>query len=240
MPTKKPAFPAARVKDPISVGLSIIVGGEDTVLIGGAPKPIACKDCKAKELLNKGNPVNAGSGAKVEPTEIDFSLPAPMPFAMTRFYASDTSFTGLLGQGWRTGLELYGDADAGRTRLVDIQGRWIDFAPLNAGEEQYCPSEGVWIARGTTDKSVPWEERWQWLPEPYRHNPHLLIVTPGDGTYLILEAAVKPMPTKEQPHPVSTGRFDLIALVTRHGYTTRLRWRSMHNAAGHADRKSVV
>ena len=229
MPAKKPSFPAARVTDPISCGEGIIVGGEDTVLIGGAAKPIACKDCKGKQL--KGNPVNVSTGAKIVPTETDFILPAPMPFAMSRFYASDTPFTGLLGQGWRTAFETYCDADGKRTRLVDIQGRWIDFAPLAPGEEQLCPSETLWLARGTLDKSIPWDERWQWLPEPYRHDPNLFILTLGDGDYWIFRAAVPQAPSKDDPQPLASGRFELAALVNRHGYATTLRWRTARNAA---------
>ncbi len=234
MPNQKPSFPAARVTDPISCMEGIIVGGEDTVLIGGTAKPIACKDCKAKQL--KGNPVNVSTGAKIVPAETDFSLPAPMPFAMDHFYASDTPFTGLLGQGWRTGFETYCDADAKRTRLVDIQGRWIDFAALAPGEEQLCPSETLWLARGTLDKTIPWDERWQWLPEFYRHNPDLFILTPGEGEYLVFEAAVKPAPTEDNPHPLAAGRFDLVAVADRHGYATTLRWRTAHNAANQAVR----
>ena len=232
MPNKKPSFPAARVKDPISVGASIIVGGENTVLIGSAPKPIACKDCKARELLSQGNPVNVQLGCKFESERVDFALPAPLPLVWQPFYASDTPFTGLLGQGWRIPVELSVDADERATRLIDIQGRWIDFAPLALGEEQHCPSEGIWLARGTTDTSVPWDERWQWLPESFRHDPHLIIATPGDGDYLIFEAVVKPVPSKECPQPIAAGRFDLSVMLTRHGYRTQLRWRSMHNAAG--------
>lgn len=228
MPKKTAGLPAARQTDGVAGG--IIIQGEETVLIGGTAKPVACKECKARQL--QGNPVNASYGSKILPQEIDFALPAPMPFAWERFYASDTPFTGLLGQGWRTSVEIHCEVDAQRIRLVDIQGRWIDFAALAAGEEQFCPSEGIWLARGTTDSTVAWEERWQWLPQEYRHNPQYLIATPGEGDYLIFEAAHKPVPAREHPAPVAGGRHDLVALVNRHGYTTRLHWADIRNEAG--------
>ncbi len=232
MPIKKSSgFPAARRMDPISCGEGIIVGGEDTVLIGSEAKPIACKDCKAKKLLNEGYPVNVSYGSKILPDEIDFALPAPLAFVWQRFYASDTVWTGILGQGWRTPIELHVVADETSTCLCDIQGRTITFYALPPGQEQQSPSEGVWIARGTADKTIPWEERWQWLPERYRHNPDLIVATPGDGTYLVFDAVNKPVPSKDDPHPVAYGRFDLVMSVSRHGYVTRLQWTTMHNDA---------
>ncbi len=230
--SKSKGFSAACVTDPISAGKQIIAGGEDTVLIGSDPTPIACKDCKAKDMLSKGSAVNVQLGCKFLSEEIDFALPAPLPFAWQRFYASDTPFTGVLGQGWRTPLELSVEAGETATRLIDIQGRWIDFAPLACGEEQHSPSESFWLARGTADTRIPWEERWQWLPEQYRHTPGLIIATPGDGTYLIFQPAIQPVATKDNPAPLSIGRFDLCRTISRHGYATRFEWVNIRNAKG--------
>lgn len=145
-------------------------------------------------------------------------------------------WVGLLGQGWRTPAETHIEADTDATRLIDMQGRTITFAHLSPGEEQFSPSEGVRIARGTEDKSIPWEERWQWLPEHYRHNPQLLIVTAGEGDYLIFEPVLKPTAATDNPHPVPEGRYELCLLLTRHGYVTRFTWSSIANAHGHPQR----
>ncbi len=164
MPSSKTGLPAARLTD--KVGHGIIVQGEETVLIGGAAKPVACAECKGKALQQAGYPVNVGSGAKILPDETDFALPAPRPLVWQRFYASDTPFVGLLGQGWRTFPEIGIDADATRLRFIDLQGRWIDFRPLAPGDAQHSPSEGLWLARGSADPDETWDAGWQWLPDP--------------------------------------------------------------------------
>lgn len=227
---KSKALPAARVTDGVAGG--IIIQGEETVLIGGTAKPVACKECKAKRL--KGNPVNVSYGSKILRDEIDFALPAPMPFAWQRFYASDTPQVGILGQGWRTPVELHIDANEHTTSVFDMQGRTITFEALSPGEEQFCPSEGLWLARGTADQAIAWGDRWQWLPKQYRHNPHSFIAATSEGSYLVFDAVLKPKPTADNPHLVSAGRFDLIATISRHGYTTSIAWMTVRNEAGHS------
>ncbi len=101
--------------------LGAILMGVPTVLIGGFPMPNLAKVAEAllKKLKGKrhipcipapgtfqaGAPINVLTGATFHDYQ-DFTLPEPTPFAWTRHYNSDwTRHDGILGRGWRHGLQ---------------------------------------------------------------------------------------------------------------------------------------
>ncbi len=131
-----------------------------------------------------GNPVHAATGVKFlgGDTELDFSLPGPLPIAWQRFYGShDLRSGGPLGQGWRLpySMELRLDENiAGEpvVVLVDKQGRTLEFPDIPKGSRQYSPREGLDLCR--------------------TESGHYFIHVPG-GLFFIFEAPVDGMPRRQ-------------------------------------------
>lgn len=255
MPLK---FPAARISDKVAAG--VIITGEPTVLIGSAAKPVACTACKAQEILSQGSPVNVMLGIKYLNEDADFYLPAPQVFSWKRFYASDVAWTGSLGQGWRTTTDIVVDAvedgiGGHKLMLRDIQGRTVDFGALMPGEEKFSPSEQMWMRRGGNiapsshnfeETSNQWKGVWQWVPPAFRDNEQSVIVTPGNGDYLVFAAPNSEEPQQQaglvraktaidKPVLILQGRLPLIAITNAVGYTTNIRWEGILSESGQID-----
>ncbi|CAA2107833.1 RHS repeat-associated core domain-containing protein [Variovorax paradoxus] len=102
-----------------------------------------------------GNPVHAATGGKFlgGESELDFTLPGPLPIAWQRFYSShDLRRDGPLGQGWSLpyAMELRpGTNDAGEpvVTLIDEQGRPIELPDIEPGERQYSLRDGLDLCR---------------------------------------------------------------------------------------------
>ncbi|WP_020474801.1 RHS repeat-associated core domain-containing protein [Zavarzinella formosa] len=101
--------------------LGAILAGMPTVLIGGFPMPNLAKVAEALLKKLKGNrtipcipkpgtfqvgaPINVLTGAVFHDFE-DFTIPEPVSFKWTRHYNTDwTKHEGILGHGWRHGLQ---------------------------------------------------------------------------------------------------------------------------------------
>ena len=64
--------------------------------------------------IKAGHPVHIPTGAKIldGPEELDFSLPAHLPFEWQRFYNSvDTRTHNMFGAGWSVGYEIEMEID---------------------------------------------------------------------------------------------------------------------------------
>lgn len=102
-----------------------------------------------------GNPVQAATGIKFlgGDSELDFSLPGPLPIAWQRFYSSrNLRGDGPLGQGWNLpyAMELrLGTSEHGEpvVVLVDEQGREAEFPDIAPGTRQFDLREGVDLCR---------------------------------------------------------------------------------------------
>ncbi|WP_395316617.1 RHS repeat-associated core domain-containing protein [Variovorax sp. UC74_104] len=102
-----------------------------------------------------GNPVHAATGGKFlgGESELDFSLPGPLPIAWQRFYSShDLRRDGPLGQGWNLpySMELrLGSDDEGQpiVTLIDEQGRPMVLSDIEPGTRQYSLRDGLDLCR---------------------------------------------------------------------------------------------
>lgn len=102
-----------------------------------------------------GNPVHAATGGKFlgGESELDFSLPGPLPIAWQRFYSShDLRRDGPLGQGWNLpySMELrLGSDDEGLpvVTLIDEQGRPMVLPDIEPGTRQYSLRDGLDLCR---------------------------------------------------------------------------------------------
>ncbi|SOD26337.1 RHS repeat-associated core domain-containing protein [Variovorax sp. YR752] len=102
-----------------------------------------------------GNPVHAATGGKFlgGESELDFSLPGPLPIAWQRFYSShDLRRDGALGQGWSLpyAMELrLGNDAAGQptVTLIDEQGRPMVLPDIEPGTRQYSLRDGLDLCR---------------------------------------------------------------------------------------------
>ncbi|MGJ7570070.1 RHS repeat-associated core domain-containing protein [Variovorax sp. RB2P76] len=102
-----------------------------------------------------GNPVHAATGGKFlgGESELDFTLPGPLPIAWQRFYSShDLRRDGALGQGWSLpyAMELrLGHDAAGQpiVTLIDEQGRPLELPDIEPGERQYSLRDGLDLCR---------------------------------------------------------------------------------------------
>ena len=92
-----------------------------------------------------GNPVDATTGRKLIPDEVDFSLPGLMPIEWSRFYASNLDVDSVLGKGWvlpwEQSLRKLGDF----VYLTDNQGRTVPFVDVAPGQRIYNPHEQVYL-----------------------------------------------------------------------------------------------
>lgn len=98
-----------------------------------------------------GNPVHAATGVKFlgGESELDFTLPGPLPIVWQRFYNSrDARSGGPLGQGWSLPYAMELRLDTGFDGqpvvvLVDEQGREVEFPDIEPGTRQYSLREGL-------------------------------------------------------------------------------------------------
>lgn len=99
----------------------------------------------------KGSPVNPVLGCKVlsGPSELDFTLPGPMPFEWERGYASNSAEVGWWGQGWGLPFTMcLEQLDLGeRIDFIDVFGRRIHFPRVAPGRSFYSPYEQITLAR---------------------------------------------------------------------------------------------
>ncbi|HAK8626993.1 TPA: type IV secretion protein Rhs [Salmonella enterica] len=72
--------PAARQNDMTAKGGPIVQGSAG--VLRGAPTGVVCSVCPGG--MTSGEPINPLPGAKVLTGEIDFTLPGPLPFILTR------------------------------------------------------------------------------------------------------------------------------------------------------------
>lgn len=100
-----------------------------------------------------GNPVHAVTGGKFlgGESELDFSLPGPLPIAWQRFYSShDLRRDGALGQGWSLPYAMELRPGAGGEHaltLVDGQGRLLELPDIEPGTRQYSLRDGLDLCR---------------------------------------------------------------------------------------------
>lgn len=203
-------MPASRIGD--KVAGNVIVSGAATVLIGDAGEGQADKACKSAPAV--GSPVNPMLGIKVLPQEVEFSLPAPLPFHFWRSYASDDARIGPLGQGWAVpGVSVSLEVSESATVLVDPQGRRLTFGPLTPGEARFSVSESLWLRRGGSLNPTmqPWGGRWRGVPELRQQDPSCIMAcSVGSDLYYIFS-------------PLA-GRWRLRSITNRQGFSTDFFW----------------
>lgn len=193
---------------------SVIVSGSPNVFVGStavgkADRPSACGPAT-------GQPVNPMLGVKILPGEVDFALPAPMPFAFVRMYVSSNERIGSLGQGWALPAEGLGlEVSDEHTVLIDSQGRRIGFPALAPSATFYSGSELLWIRRGghNPDQSFePWGSKWTGVP---------LSVQQHEGSVVVLREGIFLHFLRN-----GEGRWLLQTSFDRNGYRTEYSWNS--------------
>ncbi|MFS9379986.1 RHS element core protein [Citrobacter sp. ANG330] len=213
--------PAARQGDGTMKGGPIIQGSAGVMI--GAPTGVACSVCPGG--MTSGNPVNPLLGAKVQPGEMDFALPGPLPFVLSRTYNSYRTKTpapvGVFGPGWKAPFDIRLQIRDEELILNDNGGRSIHFDPLFPGETAFSRSESLWLARGgvpALHESNPLHRLWQSLPEDIRTSPHVYLATNSvQGPWWILGwSAHVPAPDEILPAPLPPYRT-LTALVDNFG-----------------------
>lgn len=212
-------MPASRITD--KVAGNVIVSGSGSVLIGDSASGSADTACKGSPSV--GAPVNPILGIKVLPSETDFALEAPSPFAFTRSYASDDARIGPLGHGWAIPGSLSLEVTETSTVMTDLQGRRITFGPLSAGASLYSTSEMLWLRRGGAGE---WTGPWSDVSEDVRNDErHIVALSSLGGDYFIFKAR-------------RTGPWLLSQTTNRNGYATEFQWsatgelRSVCDSAG--------
>lgn len=195
---------------------SVIVSGSPNVFVGStavgkADRPSACSPAT-------GQPVNPMLGVKILPGEVDFSLPAPIPFTFIRMYVSSNARIGSLGQGWALPAEGLGlEVSDEHTVLIDSQGRRIGFPAIAPGAAFYSGSELLWIRRGGHDADKPfeaWSPKWTGVP---------LSVQQHEGSVVVLRERMFLHFLRN-----GEGHWLLHASFDRNGYRTEFSW----NASG--------
>lgn len=216
---------ASRITD--KVAGNVIVSGSGSVLIGDSAE--GCADGACKGSPSVGSPVNPILGIKVLPGETDFALAAPSPFVFTRSYASDDARIGPLGQGWSVpGVSLYLEVSEAATVLVDPQGRRLTFGPLLPGEMRFSPSESLWLRRGGLPEGVdpadaePWSGRWIGVPATAQREARCIVAMAvgSPSAFVFVERA---------------GRWPLVQVCDRNGYTTSYQWSATGDLRGVQD-----
>jgi RHS repeat-associated protein len=117
---------------------------------GAPPVGKATKEnCEACAKAMSGYPVDSINGCKVllGSNELDFNLPAPLPFPWQRSYSSDNPTVGWLGQGWSLPISLALKLTRRATTLLDAQHRGITFPPLGTGEFFFSRHEQLTLKR---------------------------------------------------------------------------------------------
>ena len=186
-------LPAARQTDMTDYG-GPIVQGSRTVLIG-SQGGIACSACPGGVAASK-NPVNPQLGAKVllGAEDLDFVLPGASPLVWQRQYSSYVNAEhgaacGLLGHGWHLQTEIALELRPDTLLLFDDSGRVITFdETLNPGQQQYSPSENIWLLRGAKDTEVPWasQPRSARIGAELVQDPNVIIAASGSAGILWL------------------------------------------------------
>jgi YD repeat-containing protein len=103
-----------------------------------------------------GHPVDVTTGRKLllASDEVDFVLPSPVPLECGRFYASNLTREGSLGQGWVLPWELRLERRDGHVWLIDAQGRESGFPNLLAGESSFSDTEQKYLSRTATGRYI--------------------------------------------------------------------------------------
>lgn len=194
---------------------SVITTGSPNVFVGSAAvgqadRPSACSPAT-------GQPVNPMLGVKLLPGEVDFSLPAPAPFAFVRTYVSSNTCVGSLGQGWSLPAEGLGlDVSDDGVVLIDSQGRRIQFPALPPCGIAYSGSEMLWIRRGGTQDEntafIPWQSRWLVIPESIQKHAGSVIVLRDNAFHHFLQG--------------DDACWRLHASLDSNGYRTEFTWSS--------------
>ncbi|WP_198431284.1 DUF6531 domain-containing protein, partial [Snodgrassella alvi] len=166
-----------------------------TNLVGNAAKAyIASKVTETAVTIStnlvkavfSGNPIHLPTGAKLlfGPEELDFSLPAHLPFEWQRFYSSvDTRTHNMFGAGWSVGYETEMEIDPqpdGSCAAVftDEQGRRLEIEPMQPGENMRGLNENLSIYRGGQDRWVIEDDDGLYrLFEPDPNNPKRLLLS---------------------------------------------------------------
>lgn len=160
-----------------------------------------------------GNPVHAATGGKFlgGESELDFTLPGPLPIAWQRFYSShDLRRDGALGQGWSLpyAMELQLGSDAAGqpiVTLIDEQGRPLVLPDIEPGERQYSLRDGLDLCR--------------------TEGGHYFVHVPG-GLFFLFEAQAEGRPCAQTQ--TQTLKLKLARLEDRNGNFIDLR----HDAQG--------
>ena len=115
------------------------------------------------DALKTGHPIHIPTGAKIldGPEELDFSLPAHLPFEWQRFYNSvDTRTHNMFGAGWSVGYEIEMEIDPqpdGSCAAVytDEQGRQLEIEALLPNHDMRGINEKLTIRRCRPSASTP-------------------------------------------------------------------------------------
>ena len=115
------------------------------------------------DALKAGHPVHIPTGAKIldGSEELDFSLPAHLPFEWQRFYNSvDTRTHNMFGAGWSVGYEIEMEIDPqpdGSCAAVytDEQGRQLEIEALLPNHDMRGINEKLTIRRCRPSASTP-------------------------------------------------------------------------------------
>ncbi|WP_167223753.1 DUF6861 domain-containing protein [Massilia rubra] len=158
------AMPALRSKLPAAADQAGAKAGAG-VKPGAAPEPVAAKPAKPAEAPPKngkgekvcpvcpnilvGPPVHPIFGSKIllGESDLDFSLPAPLPLPWQRTYSSDAARVGWLGQGWSTPISEALLVSADEVMVLDAYERAVTFSLPEIGESIYSPYESVTLSR---------------------------------------------------------------------------------------------
>ena len=210
--------PAARQTDLTAYG-GPIIHGSLTVWIG-SQGGIACSVCPGGVAATK-NPVNPQLGAKVllGAEDLDFALPGALPVVWQRQYSSYVNAEhgaacGLLGHGWHLLTELSLELRPDALLLFDASGRVITFEePLNPGQQQYSPSEDLWLLRGSADAAPLWsgQPRFAHISAELAQDPNAIIAASGSAGILWLFS----------PDPERSAHWRLSAQIDRFGRSQR-------------------
>ena len=116
---------------------------------GKAKKDDYCAPCAAAAAALTAYPVDSINGCKVllSADELDFNLPAALPFPWQRSYCSDNPTVGWLGQGWSLPISLALEFSRHHVTLLDEQHRGITFPHLKIGEAFYSRHEQITLKR---------------------------------------------------------------------------------------------
>lgn len=158
----------------------------------GKAKKEDCAACLAAQALTA-YPVDTINGCKIllAGDELDFNLPAPLPFPWQRSYSSDNPVVGWLGQGWSLPISLALQFSRNRITLLDGQHRSITFPQLKTGESFYSRHEQTTLRRidlfdfELTDKNRL-RHRFH-LPTPQASHAHLIRQQDTNGNRIRIE-----------------------------------------------------